>query len=87
MFSHLNIDVRRDEINTWWQAIITIDKVTEFDKHHCCAELREFLGVDAALVNHNASVIKTLNIFSVYQSTSLILKYFCVVSIVFYLSC
>ncbi len=37
----------RSELNEYWQKIIAIEKVTDFNKHHCCQELKEFLEVEA----------------------------------------
>jgi hypothetical protein len=34
-FSTEFIEKRRDELNTYWQLILGIDKITEFHKHHC----------------------------------------------------
>lgn len=41
---------RRDELNEFWLKVIAIDKVTEFNKHHCSSALKEFIDVDRALL-------------------------------------
>ena len=43
------IDNRREEINSYWQKVIKIDKATEFNKHHCSRELKAFLDVENIL--------------------------------------
>jgi hypothetical protein len=42
------IEQRREDLNTYWQKILKLDKVIEFSKHHCSIELKEFLEVDKA---------------------------------------
>lgn len=44
------IEQRREELNEYWQKIISIDKVTEFNKHHCSAALKKFIDVEGALL-------------------------------------
>jgi hypothetical protein len=39
----------RSELAEYWQKIIGIDKVTEFNKHHCNQDLKSFLDVDENL--------------------------------------
>ncbi len=48
------IEKRKEELNIYWQGIIAIGKVTEFDKHHCSAEIKAFLDVDNAAANSDA---------------------------------
>ena len=48
---------QREELNTWWQAIIGVNKVVEFDKHHCSAELKLFLDVENALTLDGVSKV------------------------------
>jgi hypothetical protein len=40
------LENRKNELAEFWQKILSIDKVTEFDKHHCSQELKLFLDVD-----------------------------------------
>ena len=40
------VDMRREELNAYWQKVIKIDKATEFTKHHCSSELKAFLDVE-----------------------------------------
>ena len=40
------VDMRREELNAYWQKVIKIDKATEFTKHHCSSELKAFLNVE-----------------------------------------
>lgn len=40
----------REELNEYWTKVIAIDKVTEFNKHHCSAALKAFIDVDGALL-------------------------------------
>jgi hypothetical protein len=44
-------EMRREELKEYWHKIIGIDKVTEFHKHHCSADLKAFLEVDANTSN------------------------------------
>ena len=39
----------REDLNTYWQRVIAIDKIAEFNKHHCSEALKLFLDVDGAL--------------------------------------
>ena len=48
----------RDELNTYWQQILTIDKITDFQKHHCSQELKVFLNVDDIIRNGKVRVVK-----------------------------
>lgn len=41
------ITTRRDELKDYWHKIVAIDKVTDFAKHHCSAEIKDFLEVEA----------------------------------------
>lgn len=43
------IEMRREELNAYWQKVIKVDKVTEFTKHHCSADLKEFLDVETVM--------------------------------------
>ena len=43
------IEMRREELNAFWQKIIKIDKATEFNKHHCSRELKEFLDIEGVM--------------------------------------
>ena len=36
----------RDELNTYWQEITSIDKVTDFRKHHSSPDIKSFLDFD-----------------------------------------
>jgi hypothetical protein len=48
----LNLNValwRREDLNNYWQKVIGIDKIAEFNKHHCSEALKLFLDVDGAL--------------------------------------
>lgn len=36
----------REELKEYWQKVIDIDKVTEFQKHHCSEDLKNFLEVE-----------------------------------------
>ena len=46
----------RGNLDTYWQGIIGVGKVTEFDKHHCSIELKVFLDVDNTLANSEPMV-------------------------------
>ena len=46
------IEKRKDELNLFWQGVIGVGKVCEFDKHHCNDELKKFLEVDNATANY-----------------------------------
>lgn len=37
------------ELDEYWKRLIALDKVTDFSKHHCSQELKEFLQVDDAI--------------------------------------
>lgn len=39
----------RLDLNAYWQQVIVIDKVVDFAKHHCAAEVKAFLDVDAQI--------------------------------------
>lgn len=63
----------RLEFVEYWQRITAIDKVTEFQKHHCSEELKIFLEVNQNMKNsvsecmqlsHAVSVIDILCIAS-----------------------
>ena len=43
------VDQRRDELRDYWQKLVSVDKVTDFTKHHCSKVLKEFLSVDQQL--------------------------------------
>jgi hypothetical protein len=53
------IERRRDELNTYWQAVVSIPKVAEFDKHHCSMELKQFLDVENAMLLNEQSGANT----------------------------
>jgi hypothetical protein len=36
----------REDLKEYWHKITAIDKVTDFAKHHCSAEIKDFLEVD-----------------------------------------
>lgn len=36
----------RDDLKDYWQKVIAIDKVMDFAKHHCSADIKSFLQVD-----------------------------------------
>lgn len=36
----------RNDLAQYWQKLIAIEKITEFQKHHCSHELKEFLEVE-----------------------------------------
>ena len=42
----------RLDLNAYWQQVIVIDNVVEFSKHHCSAEVKAFLDVDAQIAAH-----------------------------------
>lgn len=52
----LRIVFFRLDLNAYWQQIIVIDKVVDFSKHHCSADLKAFLDVDAQIAAHRANV-------------------------------
>ena len=52
----------RLDLNAYWQQIIAIDKVVEFSKHHCCAELKTFLDVDNEIEASRTKVLKYTDI-------------------------
>ena len=43
------IEMRREELNVFWQKVIRVDKITEFTKHHCSPELKDFLDVEMTM--------------------------------------
>ena len=45
------IDQRKEDLNIYWQKIIRIDKICEFNKHHCSPEIKEFIDVDNIISN------------------------------------
>ena len=45
------IEQRKEDLNVYWQKIITIDKAAEFSKHHCSQDLKSFLQVDETVRN------------------------------------
>lgn len=47
----------REELLEYWTKVIAIDKVTEFNKHHCSAALKAFIDVDGALLGDKVSYI------------------------------
>mmetsp|Transcript_26267 Transcript_26267/g.38937 ORF Transcript_26267/g.38937 Transcript_26267/m.38937 type:complete len:399 (-) Transcript_26267:136-1332(-) len=47
------MEQRREELNVYWQKVIGIDKVAEFNKHHCSDVLKLFIDVDGALKGTN----------------------------------
>lgn len=54
--------MHRDELNGYWQKVIAIDKVVDFNKHHCSPSLKVFLEVENAMrggekVCHNANSV------------------------------
>lgn len=51
----------RLEFVEYWQKITSIDKVTEFQKHHCSEELKSFLEVNENMKNTvSVCVLSTL---------------------------
>ena len=54
-FSTEFIEKRRDELNSYWQLVLAIDKITEFHKHHCSQELKSFLDIEATMRDAKAS--------------------------------
>eukprot|EP00518_Triparma_eleuthera_P002874 CAMPEP_0182467004 /NCGR_PEP_ID=MMETSP1319-20130603/13072_1 /TAXON_ID=172717 /ORGANISM="Bolidomonas pacifica, Strain RCC208" /LENGTH=419 /DNA_ID=CAMNT_0024667051 /DNA_START=233 /DNA_END=1488 /DNA_ORIENTATION=+ len=48
-FSKLSVDFvekRRAELDTYWQAMLSVDRIADFSKsHHCSSDLRAFLEV------------------------------------------
>jgi hypothetical protein len=38
--------VHREDLKNYWQMVVSIDKVVDFAKHHCSAEIKAFLQVD-----------------------------------------
>jgi hypothetical protein len=53
---YLLLVINRIDLNTYWQQILLIDKAVEFSKHHCSAELKAFLDVDAEIEASRAKV-------------------------------
>ncbi len=45
------IDQRKEDLNIYWQKIIRIDKICEFNKHHCSHFIKEFIDVDNIIKN------------------------------------
>jgi len=39
------IERRRRELDAYWQSILAIDRITDFNRHHCSADLKLFLEV------------------------------------------
>ena len=56
----------RVDLNAYWQQLILIDKVVEFSKHHCSAELKAFLDVDAQIAAFREKVCELS--FALYLS-------------------
>jgi len=40
------LHIFRDDLKDYWQKVIAIDKVMDFAKHHCSADIKSFLQVD-----------------------------------------
>ena len=45
---------RRYGLETWWQAVMRIEKICEFTKHHCSMDLRLFLDVGSVRASRAA---------------------------------
>jgi len=45
------IEQRREELNTYWQRVISLDKIAEFNKHHCSEDIKTFLDVEGIMRN------------------------------------
>ncbi len=41
------ITQRRDDLKEYWRRVTEIEKVTDFQKHHCSVELKDYLEVDS----------------------------------------
>ena len=39
------VEQRKEELNTYWQSVLQIDRVAEFTKHHCSDDLKVILQV------------------------------------------
>ena len=53
------IEQRKEDLNVYWQKIITIDKVVEFSKHHCSQDVKSFLQVDETIRNQTNGTTNT----------------------------
>ena len=69
-FSTEFIEKRRDELNTYWQLILGIDKITEFHKHHCSQELKSFLNVEATMRDAKTSSSSSASAVEDYMESS-----------------
>lgn len=69
-FSTEFIEKRRDELNTYWQLILGIDKITEFHKHHCSQELKSFLNVEATMRDAKTSSSSSASAVDDYMESS-----------------
>lgn len=56
----------REELDKYWQQIISIDKITEFNKHHCSQEIKEFLNFDTVTKKTKVRGNRDFNIVSMY---------------------
>jgi hypothetical protein len=36
----------REELKEYWQKVISIDKITDFAKHHCSLDIKAFLEIE-----------------------------------------
>lgn len=54
------VEQRRDELKDYWQKVISIDKVTDFQKHHCSFELKAFLDVESQTKKEVAATADTI---------------------------
>jgi hypothetical protein len=43
------VEQRRDDLKAYWLRVTSIDKVTDFTKHHCSPMLKEFLQVEESM--------------------------------------
>lgn len=53
---------KREKLKDYWQKLIALDKITDFTKHHCSLELKDFLQVDANTLNKVYHCIVFFNI-------------------------
>lgn len=68
------IEQRKDDLNAYWQRIISLDKVTDFNKHHCSHDLKNFLDVESSIRNGKVGKLLCISLLlyisHLYQSAS-----------------
>jgi len=58
------LEQRRSELDAWWQQIISIDRATDFHRHHCDPHLKSFVQALNNSIMEDNSPAKTESISS-----------------------